>query len=84
MTSEFNNTTSSPVYINGISSLFNASGTTAEGIGPGIEMGSNYTGPSNNWQPQVGFIQEAGLWSSALTPAQVSALQANQRAYWQF
>jgi len=86
MTSEFNGVTASPyspVYINGIESTFNPSGsggTASEGFGPKIDMGQNPGGG----QTIMGFIQEAGVWPSGLSAATVSSLSNNQRAYWQF
>jgi len=86
MTSEFNGVTVSPfspVYINGLESNFNPNGTggtAGQGFGPHIAMGENYGGG----QPMMGFIQEAGVWNSALTATTVSNLSNNQRAYWQF
>jgi len=82
-TAEFNNTAVSPVYIDGLYSNFNAVGTgTVPTFGPSAYIGvANEANHYDNW---TGFIQETGVWASALTAAQVTALTANQRAYWQF
>jgi len=77
-TSEYNNTATTPVYINGVSSMY---GAGTDPTGPVLELGSNL---NSGYQPFVGFIQESAIWSTGLTAAQVVALTANQRAYWQF
>jgi len=71
------------VYIDGLYSNFNAVGTgTVPTFGPSAYIGvANEANHYDNW---TGFIQETGVWASALTAAQVTALTANQRAYWQF
>jgi len=90
MTSELNGVAVSPfspVYINGLTSNVNPAGSGATGgtagqsFGPKIAMGSNV---GAGWQPMMGFIQEAGVWNSALSATTVSNLSNNQRAYWQF
>jgi len=83
-TAEFNGTATSPVYIDALYSNFDASGTaTVPTFGTAAFMG--YSDQTNgHFDPFTGFIQETGVWGSALTAAQVTALNANQHSYWQF
>ena len=49
-------------------------------LGTAVWMGSN----SNASQYLIGYLDEAAVWPTGLTAAQVAAVQTNQRLYWQF
>lgn len=82
LTGVFNNTTSSPVYLNGISSLWNPKGSgTAQPLGTGVYFGGYAASGGGMF---MGFMQEGAVWASALTATQAASLANNQRAYWGF
>jgi hypothetical protein len=91
----FNNTASDNAWhsfhavFNGASSASNVDGTNTTGTtgtgainqSPGIYLGRDSFGGAGNF---TGNINEAGIWTSSLTPMNMSNIASNQKTYWGF